>query len=223
MNKKTAIILGATGLTGSLLLKDLITDDSYSEIKLFSRRATGIDSPKIKEFIGDVIQLENFRDDFTADEVYCCIGTTSAKTKDRAVYRDIDFGIPVKAARLARENKITTFLVISTMGASAQSKVFYSRTKGEMEQAVLDQKIPNTYILRPSLILGERGERRITENVGALVMKAIDPILRGKAEKYRAIEASIIAAALIELAASDHGTQIVPSDVIQFYGKRHNQ
>jgi uncharacterized protein YbjT (DUF2867 family) len=222
MNKKTAIILGATGLTGSLLLKRLVTEINYSAIKLFSRRTTGISSPKVKEYIGDVLQLENFKEDFFADVVFCCIGTTSSKTKDRNIYKAIDYGIPVKAAKMARENKIPTFLVISTMGASAESKVFYSRTKGEMEQAVLDQKIPNTFILRPSLILGERGERRIGESIGASFMKLASPLLRGKAEKYRAIEAATIAAAMIKLAESDHGSQIVPSDVIQKYGKGHN-
>ena len=222
MNKKTAIILGATGLTGSLLLKRLMADDNYSEIKLFSRRATGMSSPKLKEFIGDVLQLELFQEDFFADVVFCCIGTTSSKTKDRNIYREIDFGIPVKAAKMAGENKIPTFLVISTMGASAESKVFYSRTKGEMEQAVLDQKIPKTFILRPSLILGERGERRIGESIGASFMKLVSPLLHGKAEKYRAIEADTIAAAMIALAKSDYSSQIVPSDVIQKYGKGHN-
>ena len=215
MNQKTAILLGATGLTGRLLLDRLIADDNYSCIKLFSRRASGNSSPKIKEFIGDVIQLEQFKNDFTADEVFCCVGTTSAKTKDRTVYRAIDYGIPVTASKLAKENRIPTFLVISSMGANAGSKIFYSRTKGEMEQAVLDQKIPHTYILRPSLILGERSERRMGESIGASIMRLSAPLLLGKAKKYRAIEADTIAAAMISLAKSEYQEQIVPSDVIQ--------
>lgn len=217
MKKKTAIVLGATGLCGSFVLKRLIEDGTYSNIKIFSRRSNIIKSPKIQEFIGDVIQLQKFRDHFTGHEVFCCVGTTSAKTKDRKVYRDIDYGIPVKAAQLARENKISTFQVISSMGANAQSKVFYTRTKGEMEQAVLEQGIPKTYILRPSLILGPRGESRITEGIAAVLMKAIKPILSGKARKYRAIEADCIAAAMINLAKSDHESGILESDVIQDY------
>lgn len=220
MKNKTAILLGATGLTGSLLLKRLIADESYSSIKIFSRRSCGIESPKIKEFLGDVIQLENFRENFTGDEVFCCVGTTSSKTKDRKVYRDIDYGIPVKAVQMAKENKVATFQVISSMGAKASAKVFYTRTKGEMEQAVLDQEIPHTYILRPSLILGPRGERRISESIAALFMKVLNPILKGKARKYRAIEADCIAAAMINLAKSEHKSGIIESDVIQDYGSR---
>lgn len=218
MNKKTAIILGATGLTGRLLLNKLIADDRYTSIKLFSRKASGNSSPKIKEFVGDLLQLELFKDDFTADEVFCCIGTTSAKTKDRDIYKAIDFGIPFTASKLAKENKIPTFLVISAMGSNAKSKIFYNRTKGEMEQAVLDQKISNTYILRPSLILGERDKMRLGESLGAVLMKSISIFLNGRAKKYRAIEADCIADAMIKLAISLPKMQIVDSDLLQKLG-----
>ena len=215
---RTAIILGATGLTGRLLLNKLIADASFSSIKLFSRKASGNTSPKVEEFIGDMLQLEHFKTEFTADEVFCCIGTTSAKTKDRTVYKAIDYGIPQKAAKLARENNIPTFIVISAMGANARSKIFYNRTKGDMEQAVLSQKIPNTYILRPSLILGVRDERRLGESLGAVALKISNVLLTGRLKKYRAIEADCIANAMINLAKSKHNTQIVNSDVIQKLG-----
>ncbi len=212
MNQKTAILLGGTGLTGNLLLNRLIADDNYSTIKLFSRRESGIKSPKIKEFAGDMLQLEQFKNDFTADEVFCCIGTTSAKTKDRAIYKAIDFGIPFTAAKLAKENNIPTFLVVSAIGANAKSRIFYNRTKGEMEQAVLDQKIPNTYILRPSLILGDRGERRMAESIGAFLFKFTNAVLLGRLKKYRAIEADNIAASMISLAKSKNPGGILYSD-----------
>lgn len=218
MTRKTAIILGATGLTGSLLLEKLIDDDSYSSIKLFSRRTTGNSSPKVEEFVGDILRLEPFKKDFTADEVFCCVGTTSAKTKDRSVYRAIDYGIPSEAAKLARENNIPTFMVISSMGANAGSKVFYSRTKGEMEQAVFKQEIPNTYILRPSLILGDRDKKRFGESFGAVVLKISQGLLIGNLRKYRAIEADCIANAMLKLAKSTYNSQILNSEKIQELG-----
>ena len=218
-NQKTAIILGSTGLTGSLLLNKLLSDDAYASIKLFSRRASGITSPRIKEYVGDMLQLERFKDDFKADEVFVCIGTTSAKTKDRTVYHAIDFGIPVAASRLARKNNIPTLLVISSLGASSRSKIFYSRTKGEMEQAVLNQNIPHTYILRPSLILGQRNEKRFGESLGVVVFKLVNVFLIGRLKKYRSIEADCIADAMITLAESLPDLQIVPSDLIQKLGR----
>jgi len=220
MSQKTAIVLGGTGLTGALLLSRLLADNSYSSIKLFSRKASGNSSSKVKEFIGDILQLEQFKEDFTADEVFCCIGTTSAKTKDRSVYRAIDFGIPSAAARLAKANNIPTFIVMSSIGANARSRVFYSRTKGEMEQAVLDQNLAHTYILRPSLILGERNEKRFGESMGAVFLKLSHFFLIGKLKKYRAIKADCIAAAMIHIAESKPGLQLVNSELIQEYGNR---
>ena len=215
---KTAIILGATGLTGRLLLKKLIADDRYSSIKLFSRKASDNSSPKVEEFIGDILQLEQYKNEFTADEVFCCIGTTSSKTKDRTLYKAIDYGIPHEASKLAKANHIPTFMVISAMGANAKSKIFYNRTKGEMEQAVLNQKIPNTYILRPSLILGDRDEKRLGESLGAIMLKISNVLLTGRLKKYRAIKADFIANAMLTLANSKHNTQIVESDMIQKLG-----
>ena len=87
---KTAIIIGATGLTGGLLLNKLIADDRYDTIKLFSRSSVNNNSKKIKEFIIDLLELQNHKNDFIADEVFCCIGTTKAKTKDKSVYKTID-------------------------------------------------------------------------------------------------------------------------------------
>ncbi len=126
---KTAIILGATGLTGGLLLDKLINDDNYQRIKVFSRKSTGKTSSKVKEFIGDLLLLNKFKADFIADEVFCCIGTTSKKTKDKSVYKSIDYGIPVTAAELAKANGIETFIVVSAMGANKNSSVFIIKPK----------------------------------------------------------------------------------------------
>lgn len=218
-DQKTAIVLGATGLTGGLLVDSLIDNDAYRLIKLFSRRPSGYSSPKVREFVGDVLQLEQFKDDFFGDEVFVCVGTTSAKTRDRSVYRDIDFGIPVSAARLAVENKIPVFMVISALGSNAGSRVFYNRTKGEMEQAVLEQELPHTFILRPSLIVGNREERRMGESAAEVLLKILQVFLRGNLKKYKAINAESIAAAMIELAGSLPDKQIIESDLIQKLGE----
>ena len=214
--KKTAIILGATGLTGSLLLNKLVQDDSYTSIKLFLRKPTGLAFPRIKEFIGDVIHLDSFKEDFIADEVFCCIGTTAAKTKDREVYKAIDRGIPAKAAQLCKQNNIPVYMVVSAMGANASSNIFYNRTKGQMEEVVLSQQIPVTYILRPSLIIGKRPENRIGETMAAWMMKILNPFLLGKLKKYRSIKAETIATTMHLLAKTKiQMSTIIESDKIQ--------
>ncbi|WP_324027196.1 NAD(P)H-binding protein [Maribacter sp. BPC-D8] len=207
--KKTAIILGASGLTGGLVLEKLIADDRYETIKLFSRsRIEGLPN-KVQQYIGNLLELEHFKNDFTADEVYCCIGTTAKKTPDKAMYKSIDYGIPVAAAKLAKENGIPTYLVVSAMGANKKSSVFYNRTKGEMEQDVVNQGIPNTSILRPSLIGGDREEQRVLEKIGLVVFKAIQPLFIGPLKKYKIINAECIAQAMLNLANTTSNTDVI--------------
>ncbi|WNW02375.1 NAD(P)H-binding protein [Tenacibaculum sp. HL-MS23] len=207
--KKTAIILGATGLTGSNLLTKLINDNRYENIKLFSRSKIDGLPTKVTQYIGDLLKLEDFKADFTADEVFCCIGTTAKKTPDKNLYKKIDHGIPVAAAKLAKENKITTFLVVSAMGANKKSSVFYNKTKGEMENDVLLQNIEKTIILRPSLIGGERKERRILEQIGLSVFKIIQPLFVGKLKNYKIIDADNIAQAMVQLANNKNHIEVI--------------
>ena len=224
MNKKgigkTAIILGATGLTGGLLLRELLEDNRYDKVKVFSRKTIGLNHPKIKEYLGDILDLNTFKNSFKADEVFCCIGTTAKKTPDKSVYRNIDFDIPVKAAKLCKKNKIDTFIVMSSLGADAKSKVFYNRTKGEMEEGVLKENILNTYILRPSIILGDRKESRLGEDIGKIMMQTFQFLLFGKFKKYRAIESKNIAKAMVYLANTKLADQIIESDQIVELSKK---
>lgn len=211
---KSAIILGATGLTGSLVLTELLSDNRYDRILLFSRCACGILNPKIEEHIVDVLHLEEAAPHFRADEVYCCIGTTKKKTPDKDLYRKIDIGIPASAARIASENGIKSFAVVSAIGADSKSSIAYNRIKGDMEQAVLDANIEQTYILRPSIISGDREEKRLGEKIGLFVFKLLKPLFFGKLKKYRAVEAITIARRMIELCNSNAESQIIESDSI---------
>mgnify|MGYP000521511993 CR=1 FL=1 len=165
---KTAIIIGATGLTGSLLLQGLLEDNRYQKIKLFSRNTCNIRHPKIEEHLIDLFELEKQQHLFIADEVFCCIGTTKAKTPNEEQYLKIDYAIPATLAKLCSKMGIPTFLVISALGANKKSKIFYNRTKGRMEEEVLRNTIKNTYILQPSLIGGSRNEKRLGEKIAKL-------------------------------------------------------
>lgn len=211
---KTAIILGATGLTGSLVLEKLLVNAAYEKIKVFSRKACGIENAKLEEHLGDVLKLEQFSEVFTADEVYCCIGTTKKKTPDRALYHAIDYGIPAAAAALANTNHIPVFAVVSAIGANTKSSFFYNRTKGEMEKAVLEAGIERTYILRPSIISGNRKERRSGEKMSIALFKFLNPFFFGKMKRYRVIEADTIANCMIRLANSQEPSRILESEEI---------
>ena len=212
---KTAIILGATGLTGSILLQKLLEDPRYDKIKLFSRSSAGIEHPKVEEYLVDLFELEKYADKFTGDEVHCCVGSTQKKTPDEEVYKKVDYGIPVTAAELCKKNNIQTFVVISALGADQESKFFYNRTKGEMEEKVLRKNLPKTYILQPSLIAGKRQEKRLFEYAWKKVMKVGDHLLVGPLKKYRSIHAASIAKAMIFVANNPYSAQRIESKEIQ--------
>ncbi|WAC00909.1 NAD(P)H-binding protein [Lacinutrix neustonica] len=216
---KSAIILGATGLTGGILLQQLLKDARYSKIILFSRNTCGINHVKIQEHLIDLFQLETYKKEFVANDVFCCIGTTKAKTKDNDQYTKIDYGIPVAAAHLSAENGIENFIVISALGADANSKLFYNRTKGLMENKVLSEKIKQTYVLQPALIGGQREEKRLGEYVAKIVMTLVNPFLIGRLKKYKSIAPKTIVNAMVWLANHRYESGRIESDVIQQLGK----
>ncbi len=217
---KTAIILGATGLTGGLLLEQLLDDNRYDKIKLFSRSACGINNPKIEEHLVDLFELKNHQQDFIADVVFCCIGTTKAKTPDQETYLKIDYGIPVSAAELANQNGISSFIVVSALGADKNSKVFYNRTKGRMEEAVLAEQITNTYLLQPSLIGGNRDEKRLGEKLAKIAMTVFNPFLMGSLAKYKSIEPETIAKCMVFLDNNSYPASRIVSDEIKQIGNQ---
>ncbi len=217
---KTAIILGATGLTGGVLLDILLNDATFGNIKIFGRSSVGKTHPKLEEHLGDLFEMEQFpacqgttgwSEAFKADIVFCCIGTTKAKTPDKETYKKIDYGIPVAAASLAKQNGIDTFLVISAMGANPKSSTFYNKVKGEVERDVLQQAIKNTYIFKPSLIGGEREEERWGERMAQIAFKYLGFLVP---KKYKMIEPDTIAKAMRNVAINGHSDSKIESDEI---------
>jgi uncharacterized protein YbjT (DUF2867 family) len=212
---KTAIILGASGLTGGFLLQKLLEDTSYSHIKIFARSPLRAKHEKVTEYIGDLLNLEAFQSYFTGDVVFCCIGTTLKKTPDKNLYRKIDFGIPATAAKLCKSNDISNLVVISSLGANTKSSFFYPRTKGEMEASVLSYAIENTYLLQPSFITGKRTESRFLEYVGLCITKLLSFVMVGPLRKFKSITAISLAKAMHTLAEGSKTTATrIPSDQI---------
>jgi uncharacterized protein YbjT (DUF2867 family) len=216
---KSAIILGATGLTGGLILQKLLEDERYEKIILFSRSTCHIKHSKLSEYIVNLFELEQYMDKFKADEVFCCIGTTKSKTSDKETYKKIDYGIPVTAAALCKQNEIETFVVISALGANSNSNIFYNKIKGDMESAVFSKNIKHTYILQPSLIGGERTESRPGEFIAKYIMSLINPFLLGPLKVYKMISPQLIALCMLNLANSGKTSLRISSDQIKLLAK----
>lgn len=213
--QKKAIVLGATGLVGNYLLHYLLQDERYGHVLVFSRRALAVTHPKLKVVITNLLELPSQADAFLADEVFCCIGTTKAKTPDLESYRKIDLGIPLAAAQLCQQNGIPTLIVVSAMGANSNSRFFYNKIKGQMEETVGKQGIAKLHFVRPSLIGGQRAESRFAEDFGKFVFKALGFLMLGPFKHYRAILPQTIAKAMLWLANNPYKTTIVPSATLK--------
>lgn len=216
--QKKAIVLGATGLVGGLLTRELLGNPGYSEVLVFGRSPLGLSHPKLTETRADLLALGELQPVFRADVVFCCVGTTKAKTPDRETYRAIDFGIPVAAARLCQDNGIPSFMAVSALGADPDSRFFYNRVKGEMEAEVLRCEVRYIHLLQPSLIGGDRQEARAGERMAQRAMGLLEPLLRGPLEKYRTIHPLTIARAMVHLAEHPVEQARIPSDQIRALG-----
>lgn len=192
----TVTVAGATGLVGRHCVEQLLELAARPTVTALVRdpaRAAFAAHPRLQVRGTDYDRLDAVADAFAADAVVCALGTTRARAGSRQAFRRVDFDYALATARLAKHGGARHFLLVSALGADARSGVFYSRVKGELEQAVLALGLPAVTILRPSLLLGERGEFRLGEEL-AKRLGWLAPA------RYRPIEAAVVAGALAQAA-----------------------
>lgn len=197
---KKAILYGASGLVGSYILDNFLNNANYEQVVIVVRKELNIQHPKLKTLIGDFNTLPEVVKDIQVDEVFIALGTTQKKTPDKKLYYQIDHDYPILATKLAKENGAKAVFLVSALGANEKSSIFYSKMKGETERDIISLNLDNTYIFRPSMILGNRKENRPAEKVFIGIFKFINPIFVGGLSKYKGIEAEDIAKAMINSA-----------------------
>ncbi|MFV0139624.1 NAD(P)H-binding protein [Empedobacter falsenii] len=195
---KTALILGSTGLIGSLLLDKLLKHSNYSKVIMVVRKPQQINHPKLVEIVTDFNSQINLDDIETIDSIFSCLGTTRKKTPDLNAYRKIEIDIPVQFAQLGNKKGLTKFHYISSVGANATTSNFYLKMKGEAEKALLHENVKQLFLYRPSLLIGNRVEYRLAENISAKILPLFNPFLVGNLSKYKSIAAENVAQALLE-------------------------
>jgi uncharacterized protein YbjT (DUF2867 family) len=195
---KTVVLVGATGLIGNALLHELIQETKVSEIRVFVRRKIDGLPAKVKQIITDFQDLTLLKEQVIGDVIYCCVGTTRKKTPDLNDYRNIDFGINIGMAELAKANGISTVHLISAMGASTTARIFYSKLKGEIEEALKELHFPNCYIYQPSMLIGTRSESRPLEFVAQKLMLLFEGFRLLPKNEYHSIHAETIAKSMLK-------------------------
>jgi uncharacterized protein YbjT (DUF2867 family) len=215
----TALLLGATGLVGGHVLNELLNDGAYTRVTVLGRRPVARMHSKLDQRTADLGRLREHVISFVVQDVFCCLGTTIAQAGSQEAFRQVDYDYVVDAARMAAEHGARRFLVVTAAGANASSRIFYNRVKGEVEDAVRALPLEGVVILRPSLLLGERAGSRTGESIAQKVVPALDWMLVGPMRRYRSIQASTVARAMVRLAREKPtGVRVVESDEIQTIG-----
>ncbi len=213
---KSALLVGASGLVGGHCLRLFLEDKNYEKVIAFVRKPMTLQHQKLEQHVVDFDHLEKYSHLAKVNDVFCCLGTTIKKAGSQEAFRKVDFTYPVEIAKVAAQNGVEQFLIITALGANPKSSIFYNRVKGEVEEAVTKLPFKAIHIFRPSLLLGERDERRTGEKIGEPMLKGLKFLLLGPLKKYRAIEASVVASAMLDAAKQNlQGINTFESDQIQ--------
>lgn len=212
----TALILGSTGLIGDILMHNLLASDCYSKIYAISRRPLGFEHPKMVNIVADYYSIDDYIKDLKVDHFYSCIGSTKSKTPQRDIYYQIDHDYPYKVSKYLINNELESICIVSSIGANSKSKNFYLKIKGDLERDIIKLAIPNTFILRPSLLLGKRGEKRLLESISSFVMSVLNVFLLGRLKDYRSIKAEDVASTMQKITTSQRkGLHIIQTEKIK--------
>ena len=211
---KTALLFGASGLVGSHVINQLISNNNYSKIKLFVRSSIDISDPKIEIIQTDFNNLENHREDIKGDDCFFCIGTTKKNSPDKNEYKRVELEVPKQIAQIAKSNLVNSFVFISSGYADPKSSGDYLKFKGEVEEELKRLNFTKLGIMRPSFLLGDRKEKRIGEKIGIFVFKLLSPLFLGPLNKMKPIHSAIVAKAMIAITQNDSSKTIFESNEI---------
>ena len=219
--KKTALLLGSTGLIGGHVLELLLADEAFEKVVSFARKPLPIKHPKLEQRVVDFDNPQSYEQFVKGDVIFCCLGTTIKTAGSQAAFKKVDYEYPLEFAKAAKQNGVSHYLIISSIGATTNTSNFYLKTKGEIESELTKLNFQSLTILRPSMLLGNRKEFRMGEAIGKVVMTLLSFLFVGPLKKYKAIHAKVVAnAMLIAFKEAGWGVNILSSDKIQKMEKK---
>ncbi|MGL6175455.1 MAG: hypothetical protein ACRC1U_00465 [Vibrionaceae bacterium] len=210
---RDVITTGSTGLVGNELLKALLNDDTIRIVYSLTRRKLALEHPKLVQMVVEFTALPALP---AANEVYLALGTTIKNAGSKAAFRAVDFAANLAVAKAAQEAGVNQVGIVSAMGANPNSVVFYSKVKGELEQAVEKLGFQGVTIARPSMLLGDRAAlgqpKRTNEHYSELIANALMAIIP---DNYKPIAATSVAKALLSATPHAHGVKILLSGAMR--------
>lgn len=206
---RTALVIGSTGMVGRELVTQLCESSEFEQVISFVRRSSGFSHPKLQEHVVDFDQPESWKELLKGDVLFSCMGTTLAAAGSKASQYKVDYTYQYETARMAAENNVPVYVLVSSTGANANSALFYPKIKGQLDEAVQKLGFKSVQILRPGQLYGERQQKRSAELFAVKMMFAINKL--GLFKKYKPIHASEVAKAMIS-AAKRTGSNIFTLD-----------
>ena len=200
----------------------LLDEESYDKVTILVRRLLPLEHAKLQQRVIDFDRLDEYVDLIRAHDIFCCLGTTMKKAGSQDAFKKVDFEYTCNVARIASANGAEQLLIVTSLGADPGSRIFYSRVKGNVEEAVANLRFRGVHIFRPSMLLGHRDEFRIEDHLVAPLAKLFSFAMIGRWKKFRAIEAGTVARAMISVAKQNlTGVNVFESDQIQAVGISH--
>ena len=207
-----ALVIGATGAVGKDLVQQLSEDSSVERIDIFVRREVKIPAVKVVAHVVDFDHPETWADQLQGDVLFSCLGTTIRAAGSQDAQWKVDYTYQYEAAKAAKANGVKTYVLVSSVGANAKSKVFYTKMKGALDEAVQELGFEGCFILRPPSLI-RKGSDRFGEKVGIVALKAFNAI--GLMRSFTPMPTEAVAAAMIRLAKSGRkGVEIIESQEI---------
>lgn len=207
-----AIVIGATGATGARLVNQLLADNQFERVTVLTRRKYFNPHAKLTEVIIDFSRLDEYSDSIQGDVAFSCLGTTLKDAGSKEAQWTVDHDYQYQFAKLAAQNGIPVFALLSSMGANAKSKIFYSRMKGMLEKNIERLGFPHLLIFRPGILVRPDSNRQ-GEKIGVSLIRFLNRI--GIAKKYKPIEVERLASAMIEKSkASTKGVERIDLSTI---------
>ena len=192
-----ALVLGATGATGKDLTKLLLEDESFSEVHVFVRKPLNIENLKLKTHIVNFENFEEWENLILGDVAFSCMGTTLKAAGSKEAQRKVDYDFQFNFAKAAKKNGVEDFILVSAYGADPKSKIFYSRMKGELEEAIKNLNFEKTTFFQPGM-LDRKGSERLGEVVGLKLLKFVNKI--GLFKSQKPLPTEILAKAMVNAA-----------------------
>lgn len=193
--KLTANVIGATGLVGKALVQQLLNDERFEKVRVFVRRETGLKHPKVEQLVVDFGKAETWAKQLTGDVLFSALGTTLKQAGSKEKQWEIDFTFNLNFALKAKENGIENYVLVSSVGANAKSSIFFTKMKGELDEAVAKIGFSNLVILRPASLTGPRENRRMAEEITVPIFNLLTRFVM---KNYRPISDEIVAKAMIK-------------------------